>query len=227
MDVRMVDAGEVRLACRELVDAGGGAVVLLHALGKDGSDWDAVAPELARGRRIYVPDLRGHGRSDRPGKYSFELMREDLDALLTALGLAQVTLIGHSMGGVVAYLYAAKYPERVARLVLEEVPPPFPRDRPLPQRPDGELDFDWELVAPLYAQLADPAEDWRAGLAAITAPTLVLGGGLRSHVPQDKVAAMARRIAGGRLVTIPCGHEIHAARPLDYTAMVNGFLPVS
>lgn len=198
--------------------------MLLHALGKSGSDWDVVAPELARGRRVYVPDLRGHGRSGRPGKYSFELMRDDLGALLESLGLDRVTLVGHSMGGVVGYLYAATHPERVERLVLEDVPPPFPRERPLPQRPDGELDFDWDLVAPLYAQLADPAEEWRTGLDAITAPTLVLGGGLRSHVPQDQVAAMARRIAGGRLVTIPCGHEIHTARPMEYAATVDGFL---
>jgi 3-oxoadipate enol-lactonase len=226
MDVRMVDAGEVRLSCRVLGDSDGSAVVLLHALGKSGSDWDTVASRLGRGRRIYVPDLRGHGRSGRPGEYSFELMREDLGAMLEALELDRVTLIGHSMGGVVAYLYAAKHPERVERLVLEETPPPVPRTRPLPQRPDGDLDFDWNVVAPLHAQLADPAEDWRAGLDAITAPTLVLGGGLRSPMPQEEVAAMARRIAGGRMVTIPCGHEIHRARPMDFADTVSGFLPV-
>ncbi len=221
----MVDAGEVRLSCRVLGASGGSAVVLLHALGKDGSDWDLVASQLACGRRVYVPDLRGHGRSGRPGAYSFELMRDDLGAMLESLELDRVSLVGHSTGGVVAYLYAAKHPERVDRLVLEDAPPPNPRQQPVPRRPDGEPDFDWDAVAPLYAQLADPAEDWRAGLDAITAPTLVLGGGLRSHVPQDQLAAMARRIADGRLVTIPAGHEIHQARPMDFAATVHGFLP--
>jgi 3-oxoadipate enol-lactonase len=224
MDVRMVEAGGVRLACRVWGDPGGSAVVLLHGMGKSGSDWDAVARELARGHRVYVPDLRGHGCSDRSQAYSFELMRDDLAALVEELGLDRCSLVGHSMGGVVAYLYAAAYPERVARLVLEDVSAPVPRNRSAPQRPDHEPDFDWSLVAPLYAQLADPAEDWRVGLAAITAPTLVLAGGMRSHVPQDEVALLARQIPGGRLVTIPGGHDIHAARPLDYTAMVSGFL---
>ncbi len=221
----MVDAGGVRLACRVSGDPGGGAVVLLHALGKNGSDWGPVAEELSRRWRVYVPDLRGHGRSEWPGEYSFELMRDDVGALLDALRLERVTLIGHSMGGVVAYLYAMKHPDRVERMVLEETPPPFPRDRPLPQRPDGEPDFDWETVAALHAQLADPAEDWRTGLEAITAPVMLVRGGLRSHVPQDQIAAMARGLSGGRLVTIPCGHEIHAARPSDFTATLDGFLP--
>ncbi len=221
----MVDTGEVRLACRVSGDPDGGAVILLHALGKTGSDWGRVAEELGRRWRIHIPDLRGHGRSDWPGAYSFELMRDDVAAMIDALGLERVRLIGHSMGGVVAYLYAMRYPERVERLVLEDVPLPGPRDRPLPERPEGELDFDWDVVAPLHAQLADPAEDWQAGLKAITAPTLVVGGGLRSHVPQDQVLAMARRIAKGRMVTVPCGHEVHAARPLDFAAMLNGFLP--
>ncbi|MDI5969486.1 alpha/beta fold hydrolase [Streptomyces sp. SL13] len=225
MDVRMVDAGEVRLACRVSGNPDGAAVVLLHGLGKSGADWDAVAGELGRHRRVYAPDLRGHGDSDRPGRYSFELMRDDLGAMLKALELERVSLVGHSMGGVVAYLYASEHPERVERLVLEEVPPPVARERAVPERPDGVPGFDWDVVAPLHAQLADPAEDWQAGLDAITAPALLLGGGLRSHVPQDQIAAMARRLSRGCLVTIPCGHEIHAARPMEFAATLDGFLP--
>jgi pimeloyl-ACP methyl ester carboxylesterase len=222
----MVDADGVRLACRMSGDPEGSPVVLLHGRGANGSDWDGVVPELTRmGHRTYVPDLRGHGRSDRPGTYSYELMRDDLGALLDELGLARVSLIGHSMGGVVAYLYAAKHPERVARLVVEDAPvPPLPGDRPMPERPDGELDFDWAVVEATHAQFSDPPADWLAGLGSITAPTLVLGGGRRSFVPQEQVAALARSIAGGHLVTIPCGHEIHATRPSDFTATVGGFL---
>lgn len=220
----MVDIGEARLACRISGSPGGAPLVLLHALGKDGSDWDAVAAELADRWRLFVPDLRGHGRSDWPGSYSFELMRSDLETLLDTLSLDRVTLVGHSMGGVVAYLYAAKHPERVERLVLEETPPPVPRERVPPERPAGEPGFDWEAVGPLHAQLSDPTEEWLAGLDAITAPTLLVKGGLRSHVPQDEIALMARRLAG-RLVTIPCGHEIHATRAADFTAALTGFLP--
>lgn len=221
----MVEAGEVRLACRVSGDPGGGAVVLLHALGKNGSDWEETAEALGRRWRVYVPDLRGHGRSDWPGEYSFELMRDDLAALLTALRLSKVTLVGHSLGGVVAYLYAAQHPERVERLVLEDAPPPFAHQRPMPERPPGELDFDWEAVAPLHAQLAAPTPEWAAGLDAIGAPTLVLSGGMRSRVPREQVAAMAGRFSNRRLVTIPCGHGIHSALPTEYAAALHGFLP--
>ncbi len=176
---------------------------------------------------MYAPDLRGHGRSGRPGRYSFELMRDDLAAMLESLELDRVTLVGHAMGGVLAYLYAARYPGRVERLVLEEAPGPEPHVHPDPRRPVGEADFDWDAVTALHAQLAEPAADWRSGLGAITAPTLVLAGGLRGHLPQAPFAAMARRIPGGRLVTIPGGHEIHRTLPLEYAATVHGFLPIT
>ncbi|PWI45806.1 alpha/beta fold hydrolase [Streptomyces sp. ICBB 8177] len=225
MDLRMIDAGGIRLACRVSGDPGGPPVVLLHALGEDGSDWTAVAEELGRRHRVFTPDLRGHGRSDRPGQYAFELMRDDLGALLDALRLERPTLVGHSMGGVVAYLYAAKHPDRVDRLVLEDTPPPFPLDAAAPQHPGGEPDFDWDAVTATYAQLARPPADWLTGLEAITAPTLFVAGGSHSPLPQDQIAEMARRVADSRLVTIPCGHRVHACRPQDFTATLSGFLP--
>ncbi|MFD8924311.1 alpha/beta hydrolase [Streptomyces mirabilis] len=55
---------------------------------------------------LYAPDLRGHDRSGRPGAYSFDLMREDALGLMDVLGLGRVSLVGHSLGGVVAYLLA-------------------------------------------------------------------------------------------------------------------------
>ncbi|WP_269858459.1 alpha/beta fold hydrolase [Streptomyces sp. RPT161] len=225
MELRLIDTGDVRLACRVSGDPDGPPVVLLHALGETSTDWDAVAEEFAARWRVYVPDLRGHGRSDWPGRYSFDLMRDDVLALLNALRLDRVTLLGHSMGGVVAHLFAQAHPERVERLVLEEVPAPYPRDHKEAERPDGELDFDWEVVAALHAELAAPPEQWRTGLAGITAPTLVIAGGSRSHIPQDQLAQMARLIPGGRLLTIPSGHLVHAERPEDFTAAVLGFLP--
>ncbi|MFF4467279.1 alpha/beta fold hydrolase [Streptomyces mirabilis] len=55
---------------------------------------------------LYAPDLRGHDRSGRPGVYSFQLMREDALGLMDVLGLDRVSLVGHSLDGVVAYLLA-------------------------------------------------------------------------------------------------------------------------
>ncbi|MFD9129507.1 alpha/beta fold hydrolase [Kitasatospora sp. NPDC059571] len=199
-------------------------LVLLHALGETAADWDAIAPALARHRRVYALDLRGHGRSAWPGAYSLEAMSDDVAAFLDTVGSAAVDLVGHSMGGVVAYLLAQREPHLVRRLVLEDAPPPLPRTPSTPTRPDGPLDFDWEMVLALRREIdaADPA--WLAGLDRITAQTLVVGGGPASHVPQQGLAELARRIPAARLVTIPAGHLVHAAEPAEFTETVLAFL---
>jgi 3-oxoadipate enol-lactonase len=111
-------------------------VVLLHALGEASSDWAPVAEALAPSWRVYAPDLRGHGASDWPGSYTIEQLTTDLATLLDALGLDRVALCGHSVGGPPAYLYAARYPDRVARLILEDPAPPWPRARRTVARPE-------------------------------------------------------------------------------------------
>ncbi|MFI6444473.1 alpha/beta fold hydrolase [Kitasatospora sp. NPDC050543] len=225
-DHQIIELGAVRLAYRSYGDPAAPPLVLLHALGESGADWAEVAPALARHRRVLAPDLRGHGRSDWPGAYSLELMRDDVLAFLDALGLAGVELVGHSMGGVVAYLLAQAQPERVVRLVLEDVPPPFPRERSVTGEPAEPVAFDWAVVAALKAQLDEPDPSWRARLGGITAPTLMVAGGPASHVPQDRIAEMARRIPDCRSVTIPAGHLVHAARPAEFIRAVEHFLLV-
>ncbi|MFF9506731.1 alpha/beta fold hydrolase [Streptomyces sp. NPDC014724] len=192
------------------------------------TDWEAaVIPGLARSRRVYALDLRGHGRSDWPGDYSLELMQADVLGFLDVLGLDTVDLIGHSMGGVVAYLLAADHPQRVSRLVLEDVPAPRPRERTTPTRPDGDLSFDWEMVPAVRKQIDVPDPRWLHRLSGITAGTLAVAGGPRSHVPQDGIAELARRIPGGRVVTIPVGQLIHRAAPETFTKAVSEFLLVA
>ncbi|MFJ1606126.1 alpha/beta fold hydrolase [Streptomyces sp. NPDC088253] len=224
VDHRTVDVGGVRLVCQVWGQESAPPLVLLHALGEDSTDWAEVVPALVRGRRVYALDLRGHGRSDWPGEYSLELMRADVLRFLDVLGLGTVDLIGHSMGGVVAYLVAQERPERVSRLVLEDVPVPRPREKTTPTRPDGELTFDWDMVVAIRRQIDTPDPAWLEGLSRITADTLVLAGGPASHVPQDGIAELARRVPGGRVVTIPVGHLIHSAAPQTFTEAVCAFL---
>jgi pimeloyl-ACP methyl ester carboxylesterase len=224
VDHRTVDVGGVRLVCQVWGQESAPPLVLLHALGENSADWAEVMPALARGRRVYALDLRGHGRSDWPGEYSLELMRADVLRFLDVLGLGTVDLIGHSMGGVVAYLLAQERPERVGRLVLEDVPVPRPREKTTPTRPDGELTFDWDMVSAIRRQIDTPDPAWLEGLSRITADTLVLAGGPGSHVPQDGIAELARRVPGGRVVTIPVGHLIHSAAPQAFMEAVCAFL---
>lgn len=223
-DYRTIDTGGIRLAYQVSGSPDAPPLVLLHALGKGAVDWDGVAPAFARHWRVYALDLRGHGRSDWPGDYSLELMRHDVIGFLDALALDRVDLIGHSLGGLVAYLLAEKYPERVDRLVLEDVGVPLPRERTVPSRPDGDLPYAWEMVLAVRRQIDDPDPRWLERLSGITAQTLVVAGGAESHIPQDRVAELARRIPGGRNVTIPAGHLVHDAEPEAFTEAVLTFL---
>lgn len=220
----MIDAGGTRLAYRVWGSPGAEPLVFLHGLGEGAADWDAVAPAFARCRRVYAPDLRGHGRSDWPGDYSVELMEADVRGFLDALKLDRVDLIGHSMGGLVAYLLAGDHPERVGRLILEEVAALRPRQRSTPERADGELPYDWEMVLAIRSQIDNPDPAWLGRLGQITAQTLVIGGGPPSYVPQEWVAELAGQIPGAAMETIPAGHQIHSADPEAFTQMALGFL---
>lgn len=219
-----VDLEDIRLAYRVSGPPDAPPVVLLHALGENAGDWDAVVPALSRSRRVYGLDLRGHGRSGRSSGYSLELMQADVFDFLNALGLRRVDLIGHSMGGIVAYLLASAHPERVARLVLEDVALPRPRRATTPTRPEGELPFDWEMVLAVRKQIDTPDPAWLDRLTGITAETLVVAGGPDSHVPQESVAELAHRVPNGRLVSIPVGHLVHAAAPEAFNEAVAAFL---
>ncbi|GHF64010.1 3-oxoadipate enol-lactonase [Kitasatospora xanthocidica] len=225
IDVRTVDLPEVTLAYRVSGPADGPPLVLLHALGERASDWDVVLPGLAPGHRVYALDLRGHGDSGRPGAYGLPAMRDDVLAFLDALGLDRVDLIGHSLGGAVAYLLAQAAPERIDRLVLEEIPALYPRPASaVPDDPDEGVHFDWAMVRAVKAQLDDPDPAWRDGLASITARTLAVAGGPASYVPQERIAELARLIPDCRLVTVEAGHLVHGARPEEYVAVVAPFL---
>ena len=222
--VEHVQAGAVRLAYRTWGPADAPPVVLLHALGEQSSDWTSVAAALAPSWRLYAPDLRGHGASDWPGSYTIEQLTTDLEAFLAALGLDEVTLAGHSLGGPPAYLYAARHPGRVTRLVLEDPAPPWPRARRVVARPEGPLAFDWAATA-LSNEFTEPrVSSWRAELPLIQAPALLIAGGPGSHVDQGQLADMAALIPDCELVTIPAGHLVHAARPAEFTAVMSSFL---
>jgi 3-oxoadipate enol-lactonase len=216
--------GGIQLAYEVSGEVDAPAMLLLHALGERRTSWAAVTDRFVASYRVFALDLRGHGDSDWPGTYSFELMRDDVLGALDQLDLDSVTLIGHSMGGVVAYLVAIAQPDRIERLIVEDAPPPFPRDRAIRDRPAGPLDFDWPVAPAIIGQVnkGDPAM-WE-GLRTITAPTLLIAGGPDSHIPAAKLAAAAAHIERCDMVTIPAGHHVHAGRPAEFADVVLGWL---
>ena len=107
-------------------DQGSGDVpiVLLHGFPLDKRMWEPQAEALSGEFRVIAPDLRGHGESQvTPGPYTMELLADDLNAFLDALGVGQVVLGGFSMGGYVAFAFYRKHPERVASLMLLDTRP--------------------------------------------------------------------------------------------------------
>lgn len=105
----------------------GPPLLLLHGLGGSGRYWAGLAPLLADRRMLIAPDLAGFGRSDKPRvQYTREFHLAALDRLLEELGIrGDVAVAGHSMGGILAALFAARRPGRIESLAL--VASPFPR----------------------------------------------------------------------------------------------------
>ena len=103
-----------------VVDQGQGPViVLIHGLGADSTRWQANIDVLAKTNRVIAIDLLGFGRSDKPDvAYRMQLYVSQIAEVLHARDIEKATLIGNSMGGLVALLFAEKYSERTTALTL-------------------------------------------------------------------------------------------------------------
>ena len=207
--------------CRE---AAWPPVVMLPGTGATAGDWDVVAAQLCADRTVFAVDLRGHGESSWPGTYAISLMASDVTCLLPLLWAAEVDLVGHSLGGLVACQVTASEQARVRRLVLEDVGMPHPRPPQTPARPAGPLPFDWAVVDQIRPQIDEPDPRWPQIMAAIDVPVLVIGGGPGSFVPPEHVEELARTVAHGTRVTIDAGHLVHAAKPGAFLAALTTFL---
>jgi pimeloyl-ACP methyl ester carboxylesterase len=103
----------------------GPAVVLLHGYGETGDMWAPLAADLARDHTVIVPDLRGLGLSSKPaGGFDKKTQAADVAALLAAFDVRQADVVAHDIGNMVAFQFAARYPERLRRLVLIDAPVP-------------------------------------------------------------------------------------------------------
>ena len=108
----------------------GPAVVLIHGLFGSLDNLGLLARALSEHYRVISVDLRNHGASFHSDEMSYPQQAADVLALLDALALDQVSLVGHSMGGKVAMQLAKQAPARVARLVVADIAPvAYPHSR--------------------------------------------------------------------------------------------------
>ena len=131
-------------------------VVCLHGLMRNGRDFEDLATHLCDRHRVIVPDVRGRGLSARDpsfNNYQIPVYLGDLMRLLAGLGAARVTLIGTSMGGLMAMVLAVMQPQLVGGMILNDVGPEV--DREGLERIRG------------YAGQAAPVRDWAEAVAQV------------------------------------------------------------
>ena len=120
----------------------GKAVMLLHGKNFSAVYWEQTANDLLKsGYRVVMPDQIGFGKSSKPEdiQYTFQLLAQNTKAVLDAIGVKKVSMLGHSMGGMLAVRFALMYPEMTEKLILEN--------------PIG-LE-DWKIVVPYQS-----VDDW-------------------------------------------------------------------
>jgi pimeloyl-ACP methyl ester carboxylesterase len=128
-EIETPDAGRLRVHYAEAGE--GPPLLLLHGWPQHFWCWRRVVPELSGGFRLICPDLRGFGWSDAPGRgYDNETFAADAIALLDALELDRVGVIGHDWGGFTSFLLALNHPERVRALLAVGTPIPWVKPSP-------------------------------------------------------------------------------------------------
>jgi pimeloyl-ACP methyl ester carboxylesterase len=114
---RFANADGVRL--HYLAAGSGDPVILLHGYAETSHMWLPLIAELAGTHTMIAPDLRGAGESAKPaGGYTKAEMAADVHALARSLGYERIQIVGHDIGLMVAYAYAAQYPSEVQRIAL-------------------------------------------------------------------------------------------------------------
>jgi pimeloyl-ACP methyl ester carboxylesterase len=114
---RFADVNGVRL--HYLVAGSGDPIILVHGYAETSHMWLPLIKELQKNHLVIAPDLRGFGDSGMPETdYTKAVMAQDIHALATSLKLGRVRIVGHDIGLMVAYAYAAQYPSEVDRVVL-------------------------------------------------------------------------------------------------------------
>lgn len=126
MDHQYTETNGIRLHVLQDGPKEGPIVILLHGFPEFSYGWKHQIPYLASaGYRVWTPDQRGYNLSEKPNgiaSYSLDELAADVVGLINAAGQNQVFLVGHDWGAAVAWWVAAKYPDRLSKMVVINVP---------------------------------------------------------------------------------------------------------
>ena len=179
----------------------GAPVVLHHGLGCDASVWSAQVEHLRRKHRVVAFDARGHGSSPRAPEYTVAALAEDLNGLVTRLGLPKFWLLGHSLAGAVLSEFAGRFPYKLLGLVYVDAVGDFtsaPQDmkewfRKHDQGATAEKLQEW--FGEMLGELAR-AETRRRVLESVARMDVAAFGALRASAADAPAAASLSRFGG-------------------------------
>jgi pimeloyl-ACP methyl ester carboxylesterase len=217
-----------------VAEAGSGEpLVLLHGWPQHWWAWRKVVPLLAPHARLVMPDLRGFGWSDAPPDgYDEQGMADDVLAVLDALGLQRVRIVGHDWGGWIAFLACMTAPERFGRALVLGISPPFGRPNPRALLDFWRLAYMLPLSAPALGERLAASERFvrtmlsaRAGAFSdedLRAFAEVLADPSRSRATVQLYRTfLVREMVRGRL-QVPARLVIGARDPVVRPSLVSG-----
>lgn len=258
----MVTEAGVKSASRDGVklaylEAGSGeaAIVFIHGWTCNRGHWRNQVAEFSVEHQVVALDLRGHGDSDKPDQdYDIAGFADDVDWLISELGLTRPIVVGHSMGGVIAAHLARTHPEATRGIVLVDAPivPLAPALKPVA---DGAVAG---LQGPAYQQVAEdflrefmfndasdpklreeivqsslrtPQRVMRSAVASIFTQQEALGGPLsmpslfvRAATQYATEDEIRAHLPGIEVAEVDCAHFIQLEKPGEFNALLSRFL---
>jgi len=225
-----------------LVAGAGPPIVLLHGLAGSSRCWQHNIRQLARGFRVYVVDLIGFGASGGLHPLSFDKLAGYLTVWMNQLAIRRASIIGHSMGGLVAVDLAAQVPDRIERLVLVDAAAFLIEQSSIYHllglvRELFQIQIDFLPTLVVDAYRAGPitllnaihqllTTDFSPRLALVQAPTLLVWGEQDALVPLEIGRRLCRQLpANNHIVVIKgAGHNPMWDRPTAFNRVVEDFL---
>ena len=156
---KFITANSLRLHYLDWGNPSSIPIVLLHGLCSNAHYWDFFAPKVANEYRLLAIDQRGHGESSWAESYSPRDYLLDLEVFVGSLNLGEFMLIGHSMGGINAIIYAARHPDQVSALAIVDIAPEIDAagvKRMERERASEPKTFSTEEEASLYMRKLEP-----------------------------------------------------------------------